>query len=129
MEKDKKISGVGVAALILKDGKVLVGKRAEKNQRGAWGQPGGSLRFGETLEECARREAREEAGVEIKNITFAKTVDDIRKDAGKHYVGIFMLAELASGEPKIIPGEFDEWKWVSWDEIPAPRFSAFENLI
>ena len=58
---------VGATVLLFKcDGRILLLKRAD-NQ--SWGPPGGALELGETVEQAARREALEEAGLEIEDLT------------------------------------------------------------
>ncbi|GIW12137.1 MAG: ADP-ribose pyrophosphatase [Dehalococcoidia bacterium] len=56
---------VVVGALVVKDGAVLLTRRAIEPQRGRWALPGGYLELGETLEEGARREVAEETGLAI----------------------------------------------------------------
>ncbi len=55
-----------VAAVIEKDGKVLIGKRIRSFMGHPWEFPGGKIEPGETPEECLKREIREELGVEIQ---------------------------------------------------------------
>jgi ADP-ribose pyrophosphatase YjhB (NUDIX family) len=54
---------VGVAAIIIKDGKVLLGKRKSAHGQGTWNFPGGHLEYGESWQDCAKRETMEEAGI------------------------------------------------------------------
>lgn len=63
------VVGVGVAVIICRQGKVLVGRRKGSHGGGAWAVPGGSLEFGETVEECARREVLEETGLRLGDIS------------------------------------------------------------
>lgn len=120
---------VGIAVIVVKSGKVLVGKRREAYGQGTWAFPGGKLEFGESFEECAAREAKEEAGVEVENTTFATVVNDVISDLDKHYVTIYMKADYVSGEPKPVDGEFETWEWRDWDNLPSPRFIPLENLL
>lgn len=129
MTLENKHPKVGVAAIVVKDGKVLVGKRQEEYGRGSWALPGGKLEFGETFEECVHRETREEARVEIDDISFARVINDFMSDKDKHYVTIYMRANYVSGDPHAADGEFEEWRWVDWDKIPEPRFIPLENLL
>ena len=59
---------VGVGVIVIKDGKILLGKRKGPHGGGFWAFPGGHLEFNESLEDCARREVLEETGISIKNI-------------------------------------------------------------
>lgn len=120
---------VGVAVIVTKDGKVLIGKRREEYGRGTRAFPGGRLEFGESFEECAAREAKEEAGVTIVNVTFVCAINDFLSDLAKHYVTIYMKADYLSGEPTAVDGEFETWEWRDWDDLPSPRFIPLENLL
>lgn len=116
--------------IIKKDGKVLMGKRKNSHGEGTWNFPGGHLEYEESWEECARRETREEAGIEIKNIIFATATNDIFENEQKHYITIYMVAEYESGEVQLLePEKCDEWKWFSWNELPRPLFLPTENLL
>jgi 8-oxo-dGTP diphosphatase len=59
---------VGVGVIIMKDQKVLVGKRKRSHAPGTWNFPGGHLELNEEVFECAKREVQEEAGIKIKNL-------------------------------------------------------------
>ena len=59
---------VGVAVVIERDGQVLLMKRKNVHGAGTWAVPGGHLEFGETPEECAVRETREEVGIAISGV-------------------------------------------------------------
>jgi len=61
---------VGVAMIINRDNRVLLIKRKNVLGDGTWSTPGGHLDYGETPEQCAAREAREEVGLEVVNIRF-----------------------------------------------------------
>lgn len=129
MNFSKKYPKVAVAVVVVKDDRVLVGKRKEVYGRGTWAFPGGGLKFGETFEECVRRETREEAGIEIGDISFAHAINDFLSDKSKHYVTLYFKANYVSGEPHPADGEFEEWQWAGWDNLPSPRFIPLENLL
>jgi 8-oxo-dGTP diphosphatase len=90
MEQNKPKVGVGV--MILKDGKVLLGKRKGSHGEGEYAFPGGHLEYMESFEDCARREVNEECGIEIKNIRF-QFLANITKYAPKHYAHIGLLVD------------------------------------
>ena len=116
---------VGVGVTIFKDGKVLLGKRKVKNHaENEYAGPGGHLEFGESFEECAIRETREECGIEIKNVQFA-ILSNLLIYEGKHYVDIGMMAEWASGEPKVLePEKSESWEWYALDNLPQPLIAG-----
>jgi 8-oxo-dGTP diphosphatase len=120
---------VGTAMIITKDDKVLLIKRKGPHGKGTWSTPGGHLDFGETLEGCAAREAKEEVGVDVVDICFRAVTNDVFEKTGKHYVTIWMEGK-AVGEPMIAAeNEVDEIGWFAWDSLPQPLFLPLENLV
>ena len=121
---------VGVGVIIVRDGKVLLGKRKGAHGAGSWSFPGGHLEFNESLEECAIRETAEETGVTIKNVKKLTFTNDIFEAEGKHYITCYMKADLDSGEVKIMePNKCEEWAWFEWNKLPQPLFVPIQNLI
>ena len=113
---------VGIGVVVIKDGKLLLGKRMGTHGEGEYAGPGGHLENLETFEECAIRETREETGIEIKNIRFL-CVSNLRKYAPKHYLDIGMIADWKSGEPKVLePDKVEAWGWYDLTSLPAPLF-------
>jgi len=92
-----------VAALVFRDGSVLLVKRRDEPNRGRWSPPGGSLELGETVEEAAARETLEETGVTVRPVRVVDVRDFLDKDAdGRvrwHYVLMNVLCDYVSGEP------------------------------
>lgn len=118
--------------MISKDGKILFGRRIGSHGHGEYSFPGGHLDYMESFEDCARRETREEAGIEIKNIKFQYLANN-KKYAPKHYVHIGLTADWASGEPKVLEKEKRlDWDWYDLDNPPQPLFymcqMAIDNL-
>jgi ADP-ribose pyrophosphatase YjhB (NUDIX family) len=72
---------------------------------GTYALPGGHLEFQESFEDCAARELEEETGISIplKSVHYMTCTNNIlHQDSGKHYVTIFMVARLPTGqEPKV----------------------------
>ena len=121
---------VGVGVIIIKDGKILLGKRKNVHGEGSWSFPGGYLEFNESWEDCASRETMEETGVAIKNIRFSTVTNDIFQVEEKHYVTIFMLANYDFGEVKIMePEKCEKWEWFFWNQLPQPLFIPVQNLL
>ena len=84
--------------------------------------------MGETLEECARREALEELGVTVGSLRFLCVSNIVAY--GKHYVDIEFLGDIGEQEPKLAePEGFSEWGWFHLDNLPAPLFQAVEYAL
>ena len=115
---------VGIGIMIFKDGKALLGKRKGSHGAGDYAFPGGHLEHLESFEDCARREVREEAGIEIKNIKF-QFVANLTGHAPKHSMHLGLIADWASGEPKVLePEKCEGWAWYDLDALPQPLFDA-----
>lgn len=124
---DRPAAGVGV--LVWKNGKLLLGKRVSKHGMGTWSVPGGYLEYGESFEEGARRENLEETGVEIKNVRFLWTTNNIFHSEKKHTITVFMESDWASGEPTTTEHDkFVEVGWFTPSELPSPLFLALFEL-
>ena len=95
---------VGVGAIVIKEGKVLMVKRAAPPNRNLWAIPGGMLELGETLQQGAEREILEETHVRIRAGKPLYTFDFLEHDAdGKvrfHFLIVDLEAEYLGGEIK-----------------------------
>jgi 8-oxo-dGTP diphosphatase len=119
---------VGVGVMIVQDGRVLMACRTSGQRPGWYGWIGGKLEFGETLQACAKREAREEAGIEIANLRLLCVSSIIVAD--QHWIDVEFLAEIASGEPRTTaPDEIDGWAWYPLDALPGPIFEPAQYAL
>ena len=102
--------------IIHQRGKVLLGMKKRGFGAGRWNGFGGKVDPGETVEEAARREVKEEAGIEVKDLKKVGVIDfEFQGKPGILEVNIFKSTDF-SGEPK----ESDEMKpqWFDVDKIP-----------
>ena len=121
---------VGVAIIITKNDQVLLMKRKGLHGIGTWTTPGGHLDFGETPEQCAAREAKEEVGLDVVDIRFRAFTNDVFESGGQHYISIWMEGESILGEPIIAAeDEVEKIGWYAWDALPSPLFLHLENLL
>jgi ADP-ribose pyrophosphatase YjhB (NUDIX family) len=93
---------LGVGAIIVEGGRVLLVERGKPPLEGWWSLPGGVLEVGETLDEGVRREVLEETGLIVEPLRVAEIFERIMRDAGGrpeyHYVLIDYLCRVAGGE-------------------------------
>jgi 8-oxo-dGTP diphosphatase len=121
---------VGIGIIIIKDNKVLLGKRKNAHGEGDWAFPGGHLELNESWEDCVKREIKEEVDIKVKNIRFGAVTNDIFEKESKHYITIFMLTDYESEEVKTMePEKCEYWEWFEWDKLPNPRFLPLQNLL
>jgi len=91
---------VGVGAVIVKDGRVLLVQRGTEPALGRWSIPGGLIEVGEALSEAVVREVREETGLEIEPVELVELLDRIHRDGDRvryHYVIADYLCRVVSG--------------------------------
>lgn len=121
---------VGVGVIVIKNDKVLLGKRKNAHGDGSWSFAGGHLEKNESLEECAKREVMEEAGITIKNIKPLTFTNDIFEKEEKHYITLFLTADYDAGEVRVMePEKCDGWEWFDWNDLPQPLFLAINNFL
>lgn len=89
---------VAVDVLIRKDDGYVFIKRKNEPYRGCWAIPGGLVEYGETVEQAAKREAKEETGLDVKLIRLVGVYSDPTRDPRGHCISIAYLAEVVSGE-------------------------------
>lgn len=122
---------VGIGVFLIKDGKILLGKRKNSHGSGEYSLPGGHLELGEAFEECALRELAEEAGpdIKVKNVDFL-CLTNLRRYAPEHYANIGMIAEWESGQAKNMePHKREGWEWFDLDSLPEPLFGCTDNYV
>lgn len=128
MNAENKVK-VGISVMIMKDNKILLGKRIGKHGSGQYAFIGGNLEYSESFEECIVREVAEEADIKIKNIKFLG-IYNLKEYMPKHYLNILMSADWESGEPKLMePDRCEGWQWYDMDDLPIPLFVTVPNSI
>lgn len=113
---------IGVGIILLKEQQVLLVRRKNPPGAGKWSLPGGKQEYGETVQQTARRELREETGLDCGPLILAGYVDSIHyDDAGHitfHYTILDFAARYIGGQPQAADDVLD-WAWVSPDEFDA----------
>jgi 8-oxo-dGTP diphosphatase len=94
---------VGVGALVVHEGRVLLIRRGKEPLRGRWVVPGGTVELGETLEQAVVREVLEETGVEVEPREVVSVFDRIEREGDAvryHYVIVDYACDYVSGVPR-----------------------------
>ncbi len=106
---------LAVSAAIVRDGKVLVVRRARKPALSLYTLPGGGVELGETLHEAVVREVREETGLDVEPVALAGEREVIARDARgqveRHFVILCFAARWRAGEPALNE-ELDDARWL-----------------
>ena len=115
---------LAVSAAILRDGRVLVVRRARKPALNLYTLPGGVVEVGETLHDAVVREVREETQLVIEPVALAGHREVIMRDAEgraeRHFVILSFAARWVEGEP-VLNEELDDARWLAPSEIAGLR--------
>jgi 8-oxo-dGTP diphosphatase len=112
---------VGVGAIVLHEGRVLLVKRGHAPGVGLWSVPGGLVDVGETTVDAARREVEEETGLKVRIVGLVGVLDRVTRDAeGRvryHWVLVDYLAIPESIDTLTAGSDAAEVRWVTIDEV------------
>ena len=115
---------LAVSAAIVRDGKVLVVRRARKPALNLYTLPGGVVETGETLTEAVAREVREETTLQFEPVALAghreAIVRDVQGKVERHFVILCFAARWSSGEP-VLNEELDDARWLAPSELAGLR--------
>lgn len=110
---------VGVGTVTIKNGRILLVKRAFDPGAGKWSIPGGLVEVGEKLSEAAARETEEETGIKVDILELINVFDMIDQDGDKkvkyHYVLVDFLSKPTGGKERA-SDEVSEIRWVTFEE-------------
>jgi 8-oxo-dGTP diphosphatase len=123
---------VAVGAVIVRDGRALIVKRAHEPRQGEWSLPGGLLELGESLEEAVRREVKEETSLDVDVGAIVETFDRVHRDqAGRiryHFVIVDYVCRASGGEAR--PGsDAAAVAWVTAAEIDDYQVNAHARAV
>ena len=111
---------VGVGAIVLHEGRVLLVKRGHAPGLGLWSVPGGLVDIGETTVDAARREVQEECSLKVRIAGLVGVLDRVTRDAGGrvryHWVLVDYLA-VARGGTLCAGDDAADARWVRIDEV------------
>jgi len=103
---------LAVSAVIFRDGKVLLVRRARSPAKGFYSLPGGRVEFGESLHAALHREVAEETALRIEIVGLAGWREVLPPPGGGgHYVIMSFAARWEAGEP-VLNEEHDDFIWL-----------------
>lgn len=106
---------LGVGAVVVKDGALLMVRRAHDPGRGLWSVPGGRVEGGEHLTSAVKREVKEETGIEVEVGDLLGTYEVV---GDGHLVVLDYLAEVAGDSAPVAGHDASEARWVPISDIP-----------
>lgn len=116
-ENNKKSIRIRVAVILMQGSKILL-IRHQKGDSTYWLIPGGGVDFGETIQECALREIKEETNLDIKIKKLVLINESIAPDGTRHILNLFFLGEILGGSIKVGEEErLKELKFVDLEEL------------
>lgn len=118
---------VAVGAIVFRNKRVLLVRRAQPPSQDLWAIPGGRVKIGETLQEAAEREILEETAISIQAREPVYTFDYIERDGSAfprfHYVIVDLIADYVRGETRAGDDAADA-RWVSAEELAGLKVSS-----
>lgn len=121
---------VTVVAVIVYEGKVLLGKRNRKLKHGFYALPGGYLSTYERLRDAIIKEVQEETHLSIDNPKYIGIVESIEEDEKIHTINVGYLFRLKDWPNDLATNdEVDKWEWFSVEELPKKMIEADRKML
>jgi 8-oxo-dGTP diphosphatase len=123
---------VGVSAVVVRDGLVIVGRRKGSHGAGSWAFPGGKVEPGEGPRDVVARELDEETGLRALRVAPIAWTSDLiaHGEDTLHFITLHHLVDVAPGEPFVREADkVEDWRWVACDDIPEPIFAPVASLL
>src|SRR5258706_11532361 len=123
---------LGVGAVIVQDGRVLLVRRGTEPLKGEWTLPGGMVELGEALHDAIARECLEETGLVIQPKSVVEVFEKIypgeKRSPRFHYVIVDYLCNVLGGELRA-GSDVDEVKWANDAELAASKVVEFTQQV
>jgi 8-oxo-dGTP diphosphatase len=121
---------VGIGAVVVERGRVLLVRRGREPLKGHWTLPGGVLEVGESLSAGVAREVLEETGLQVETVELVELVDRIHRENGRvryHYVIADYLCRVTGGVLQAA-SDADAVRWVERAEWNSHSALALDPI-
>lgn len=118
---------VACDGLLIENGKVLLVRRRHMPEKGKWAIPGGRIEDNETVEECLKRELREEIGVDVAPIRLFGVYSKPERDP-RGIISLVYLVQRINGELKA-GSDADEVRWFDLSTLPENLAFDHEEIL
>lgn len=129
IKQTKHKPGLGIAAIILHNNKILLGRRLQKPMPGCWQLPGGWLHYGESPEQGVARKILEFPGMQCDAAKFVTFTSNLFED-GRHSISAYF--QMCCVNPGIVDLQKNkhcsDWFWADWYDLPQPLFLPLQLL-
>lgn len=118
-----------VSAIIIKDNKILLAKRAKDPYKDLWEIPGGFVENKETLEEAIKREMREELRISLTDLKYYDSKPSIYTYKGMNNETFIAYFKVTFDDEVVINSEILEYNYFHLDNLPEISFPAHKEIL
>lgn len=115
---------VGVACLLFRQGKLLLGRRPKPPQQNSWQCPGGFLHFNETPQQAGERILRQRLGLELTLENCGFYTNNLFTFESQHTLSLYLSADCQQQNIT-----HPDWQWFDIKQLPQPLFLPLEILL
>jgi len=119
----------GVAVCVFKANKILLGRRNKMPDINSWQCPGGLLKTGESVFDCAQRLVLYKTGLNVQNFQYGPYTNNRFIQDDFHSITLYVSAEYLNGELDASNySGAEDWQWFKLNELPEPLFLPLDIL-
>ena len=119
----------GVAVCVIRNNKLLLGRRKKNPGINSWQCPGGLLQLNESIMDCAARLVLHKTGLNINCMHYGPYTNNRFSEDGSHSVTLYVSADYTSGDIDASHySQAEDWQWFELNKLPEPLFLPLRIL-